>query len=37
MIDGVGIRIALNPKEKLEADYTVNSIEELKEVFEREI
>ncbi|RLF99210.1 hypothetical protein DRN58_05535 [Thermococci archaeon] len=37
MIDGVGIKIALNPKEKLDADYTVNSIEELKEVFEREI
>ena len=37
MIDGVGIKIALNPKEKLDADYTVNSIQELKEVFEREI
>ena len=37
MIDGVGIKIALNPKEKLDADYTVNSIEELKEIFEREI
>ena len=37
MIDGIGIKIALNPKEKLDADYTVNSIEELKEVFEREI
>ena len=37
MIDGVGIKIALNPKEKLDADYTVNSIPELKEVFERYI
>ena len=37
MIDGVGIKITLNPKEKLDADYTVNSIQELKEVFEREI
>ncbi|RLF95614.1 hypothetical protein DRN45_00730 [Thermococci archaeon] len=37
MIDGIGIKIALNPKEKLDADYTVNSIQELKEVFEREI
>ena len=37
MIDGIGIKIALNPKEKLDADYTVNSIEELKEIFEREI
>jgi len=37
MIDGVGIKIALNPKEKLDADYTVNSIQELKEFFEREI
>ncbi len=37
MIDGVGIKIALNPKEKLDADHTVNSIQELKEVFEREI
>lgn len=35
MIDGVGIKIALNPKEKLKADYTVNSIAELKEVFEK--
>jgi len=37
MIDGVGIKIALNPKEKLDADYTVNSIQELKEVFEKYI
>jgi len=37
MIDGVGIKIALNPKEKLDADCTVNSIQELKEIFEREI
>jgi len=35
MIDGIGIKIALNPKEKLKADHTVNSIQELKEVFER--
>ena len=37
MIDGVGIKIALNPKEKLDADYTVNSIPELKEIFEKYI
>jgi len=37
MIDGVGIKIALNPKEKLDADHTVNSIQELKEVFEKYI
>jgi len=37
MIDGVGIKIALNPKEKLDADHTVNSIQELKEIFEREV
>jgi len=37
MIDGVGIKIALNPKEKLDADYTVTSIQELKEIFEKYI
>lgn len=37
MIDGVGIKIALNPKEKLEADYTVNTIQELKEIFKKYI
>jgi phosphoserine phosphatase len=37
MIDGVGIKIALNPKEKLDADYTVNTIQELKEIFKKYI
>jgi phosphoserine phosphatase len=37
MIDGVGLRIALNPKETLDADYMVNSVQELQEIFEKEI
>ncbi len=37
MIDGVGTTIALNPKGELQADYTVDSVRELKEIFEKEI
>ncbi|MEA1994311.1 MAG: HAD family phosphatase [Euryarchaeota archaeon] len=37
MVEGVGTTIALNSKGKLKADYTVSSVQELREIFEREI
>ena len=37
MIDLVGLRIALNAREDLNADYTVTSMSELKEIFEQEL